>query len=352
MKYAMFAPLMLALAACGGGGSAAVAAGPTPAGVPVTTPTPATGILVGGSVVQLPADAYGPATIAGVTYASADAAQTAPLVNATVIVGPLPIVGATPPATLPPGDVSTTTSAAGTFQALVAVPAAAPVSLEPFVIPQNNILGFVPPATGYYIEVFGAGTDGKSAGTPIPLHRFVAGSLQMNLRVSTISAAEAGALTVVNTDRAANGAGPLIFDQSAEEVARLHASDESTAGYTCHYDTKNVGPSSRYLATGGIGLTGEGLDLSFGPIASTAFQNNENAFMTEKTQVPPGGHFLNVVDTSHIWSGIAATQSVASPGFFNIDYDFVTPNALSTVVASFGYPTTGDCPPGTINNNS
>jgi uncharacterized protein YkwD len=356
--------MVLALAACGGGAGGTAGAGSTSAiGIPNGSPTPAAtvtpgsspttqpGVTVAGSVVELPVDAYGPAAIAGVTYASADASQTMPLANATVIVGPVPIVGGTPPAPLPAGDVAVMTSASGGFALTPTVAPAAVSSSEPFVVPPDNLAGFVPPATGYYIEVFGAGTDGKTAGAPLPLHRFIAASTSLVLHVSTASAAEAGALAAVNADRAANGAGPLIFDESAEEAARLHAGDESSANYVCHYDTKNVGPSSRYVATGAIGLTGEALALVSGT-GTVAFGFAEAAFLAEKTATPPGGHYLNLVDSAHVWAGLAAVIDASAPAFANVDYELVTPNDTDTVVGASGYPLSTSCPTGSVVNNS
>lgn len=274
-----------------------------------------------------------------------------PLTNATVILGPLPVTGATAPARLAAGDVAATTDGAGNFSAAVLVPPAPPANVEPFVIPPDNILGFTPPVSGYYIEVFGPGTDGKSAGAPLPLHRFVAASQTLLLRVTVASGAEAAALTAVNADRAANNAGPLIFDESAAETARAHASDESAAGYTCHYDAQNAGPASRYLASGGIGLTGEGLALAAGAPA-TAFANAEAAFVAEKMQNPPGAHFLNLIDGAHVWAGLAAVTDVSAPAFANVDYELVTPDANDAAVGAFGYPVTAACPNGTVVNNS
>jgi uncharacterized protein YkwD len=345
--------MVLALAACGGGAGGTTGAGGTNAiGVPGASPTAPPGVLVAGSVVELPADAYGPAAIAGVTYASADATQTAPLANATVIVGPVPITGATPPAQLPAGDVATVTGPAGTFAASVAVAPAAPALAEPFVIPQNNVLGFIPPANGYYVEVFGSGTDGKSAGVPLPLHRFLNVSGPLVLRVSKASAAEAAALAAVNGDRAANAAGPLIFDESAEDVARLHAADATARGtYICHYDASNVGPSSRYLAAGGIGLGGEGVGIATAADATAAFGSVENAFLSEKTASPPGAHFTNLVDPSHLWAGLAATGPSTLPFDFNVDYELITPSAEGSTGGASGYASAG-CPPGIVDNNS
>jgi uncharacterized protein YkwD len=249
------------------------------------------------------------------------------------------------------GDVSATTDTNGAFALTPTIAPAAVSSTEPFVVPPDNLAGFVPPATGYYVEVFGAGTDGRTAGAPLPLHRFLAASTGIVLRVSSASVAEAGALIAVNADRAANGAGPLIFDESAEEAARLHASDESSANYFCHYDTKNVGPSSRYVAAGSIGLTGEALAFVSGT-GSVAFGIAEAAFLGEKTSTPPGGHYLNVVDTAHLWAGLAAVDASVPRAFANVDYELVTPNATDTIVGASGYPLSSLCPAGTVVNNS
>jgi len=286
----------------------------------------------------------------GTTYQSADAGSTTGLANATVVVGPVPIIGATPPATLPAGDVIVTTSATGAFTAMLAVAPAAPTSAEPFVLPTNNITGFAPPAAGYYVEVFAHGADGLSAGVPIPLHRFVAAGSTIALRVTSPSSAEAGALATVNSDRASNaGAAPLTFDESAEEVARLHASDEAARNYYCHYDVRNAGPSSRYLTVGGTGLTGEQLDAPTGTTAVEGFANAEAAFLAEKAESPPGGHYAGLVDSAHTWAGLA---SIAISGGFQVDYELITPNAQDSVVGSSGYPVTSGCPTGTLDNNS
>jgi uncharacterized protein YkwD len=346
------------LVACGGGGSSSPnpplgQVTPTPTATPSKAPQ---SYVVGGTVVQLPVDGYGPTTIDGISYQSADATQTSPLNGATVVVGPVPIVGATAPATLPTGDVAATTNASGAFTATLAVAPTAPSSAEPFVVPPDNLSGTTPPATGYYVQVFGVGTDGLSAGTLLPVHRFLAMSTSLALRITTASSAEAAALAAVNSDRASNaGAGPLIFDESAEEVARLHASDESNQGYYCHYDTKNVGPSSRYLASVGLGLTGEALALPGSGVSTAvaAFEDAEAEFLAEKSDTPPGAHYTNLVDSGHLWAGLAAVPTNEfSGGFYAVDYDLVTPNDEDTTVGVAGYSTASTCPPGTAFNNS
>jgi uncharacterized protein YkwD len=346
------------LAACGGGGGGSSGGGgPTPP-TPTPTATPATYSL-SGTVLQIPSDAYGPTTIMGTTYQSADAGNTTPLANAIVVVGPVPIVGATPPATLPAGDVGVTTSATGAFTATLAAAPAPPSTAEPFVLPSNNITGFAPPASGYYVEVFARGADGLSAGVPIPVHRFVAAGSPTVLRVTSPTSAEAGALATVNADRANNaGASPLTFDEAAEEVARLHASDMALQQYACHYDQRNVGPSSRFLAVGGIGLTGETIGGSAGTTTpAQGFAQIEADVVNEKTQSPPGGHYANLTDVAHQWAGLAAATNPAWAGTqyagdYDVDYELVTPSAQDSVVASSGYPVASGCPTGTTDNNS
>jgi hypothetical protein len=132
----------------------------------------------------------------------------------------------------------------------------------------------------------------------------------------------------------------------------MHASDEAASGYTCHYDTHEVGPASRYLAAGGLGLTGEGLSLAYGPTAAAAFAANEAAVLAEGGNVPPGAHFANLIDPSHAWAGVAAEPSVIAPGFFQVDVELVTPGGHSTVIAPAGYPVTSGCPAGTSANAS
>ena len=145
------------LAACGGSGGGSA---PAPVPVPATLATAAASTNVAGSISLVAGD--------GITLS--------PLVRATVVIGPVPVTGATAPASVPPGDVVAITDATGTFGAALGVAPAAPSAIEPFVIPANNALAFVPPVAGYYVEVFGEHADGASAGIAIPLHRFVAAS--------------------------------------------------------------------------------------------------------------------------------------------------------------------------------
>ena len=323
---------------------------------------PTQGVTVAGTVMEMPSDAYGPATMNGTTYASADALQTKPLVGATVVIGPVPVLGATLPPVLPVSDVVTTTNATGAFSATLTVQPSVPTfssanyinMVQPtFALPTNNVTHFAPPAIGYYVEVFGAGSDGISAGEAIPLHRFLPASTSLALRVTTPTKDEASALAVLNVDRARNGVGALIFDESAQEAARLHATDQIRNTYgICHYDRQNIGPVSRYLNVGGIGLTGEAIGAEFGTAtaAAHAFSAIEAAFLSEKASTPSGGHYTNLVDPPHLWAGLAAVESATG---VQVAYELVTPpGAKESVVGASGYPVTNSCPIGIADNNS
>jgi len=315
-------------------------------------------VQVAGTVSLLPSDGFGPVTMLGVTYAF-DSSGTA-LAGATVIIGPVPVVGATPPATVPAGDISAVTNGSGAFSVTVPSAAIAPVltpdysntPIATLVIPTNNITNFAAPASGYFVEVFGVGTDGVSAGVPIPLHAFLGASTSMNLHVTSAASAEASALALANADRLSNaGASPLTFDEAAEEAARLHARDQALNSYACHYDQHNVGPVSRYLNVGGIGLTGENLGGSAGTTtALAAFQQGEADVLSEKSENPQGGHYLNLVDASHVWAGLAADLSL-TPNAYYLDYEFVSPPSSIDSGGSINY-VLDDCPAGITVNGS
>jgi hypothetical protein len=84
------------------------------------------------------------------------------------------------------------------------------------------------------------------------------------------------------------------------------------------------------------------------------FQTAETAFMSEKTQTPPGGHYTNNVDVAHLWAGLAVVPYSATSMYVgaSVDYELVTPSAQDSIVGSSGYIVSPGCPSGTTNNNS
>jgi uncharacterized protein YkwD len=333
------------LAACSGGGNTAQFAGatygvaPAPGATASATPIPGP-VNVSGTVVSIPVGTYG-----------ASAPQT-PLAGAVVVIGPTLVLGATPPPLAPAGDVMTTTGPGGTYSATVANGPAAPVSTQAtYVYPVNDLSGVTPPLSGYYVSVFASGSNGTAAGAPLPVHAFsgvgVGGALATQ-RVTIASPDEANFLALVNLNRTTANplALPLIFDETAEEAARLHANDEATNAYYCHYDTQNRGPSSRYLGLLAIGQDDENIGKTSGDDAPTSYTTVEAQFMAEAPT--NGGHYTNIIDSTHAWAGLAVV--VADPTDQYVDQEFVSPHGTGPYIyANFAG---SSCPPGIVANNS
>ena len=265
-----------------------------------------------------------------------------------MIVGPTLILGATPPPTLPAGDVQATTDASGNYSVTIAAapvaPDASPDAL--FVIPGQNLSGVTPPARGYYISVFASGVDGKSANTPLPVHAFsaITANALATQRVTTSTTDEAANLAYLNAARVkANPSAPvLIFDEIAQEVAREHVQDEAAKGYSCHYDTANVGPESRYLRGFGLGSEDENWGVSGGS-AQSAYSSIVDLFISEG---PGGAHYDNIVSATRLWAGVST--ALQANGSQHTDDELVIPHGT----VQYLYPTNNSCPAGTVANNS
>jgi uncharacterized protein YkwD len=151
--------------------------------------------------------------------------------------------------------------------------------------------------SGYYVSVYATGTDGLSAGVPMPLHAFVqyvAGSPNRILNVTTPTTYEANFLAQVNKDRAASGAGPVYFDEYTEEAARIHANEMLTGQYQCHYNSLAEGPPTRFNQVYGLGQDGE--NISTAPSVTTpdaAWASAESGMLSGG---PGEGHHDNIVD--------------------------------------------------------
>ena len=335
------------LSACNGAGNTAQL---TPGAISIptgsvssgpATPSPSPGpTALSGSVVAIANTAFG-----------SGATQT-PLAGAVVVIGPTLIVGATPPAVLPAGDVSATTDAAGHYAATLTSAQVAPTAAQAAYNPSlNDLSGVVPPARGFYVAVFASGADGKSANVPLPVHAFSAvssGGVLATQRVTTVTADEANFLALVNTDRVAANpiAQPMIFDEYAQEAARLHASEEALGNYYCHYNALNVGPGSRYLTLLAVGLDDENVGKTSGQDTPGSYQLVESQFIGEASTT--GGHYANIVDAPRTWAGV--TTYFAGPTAQYVDQELVSAHGTGAYV----YPnfTGNQCPAGVVPNNS
>jgi Cysteine-rich secretory protein family len=250
-------------------------------------------------------------------FAADGGAAGVPIAGATVVVGPRLIVGATPPAVIPRGDVTATTARDGTYA-----------------------------ATGYdgrgttYVVVFPPAGDGH-----VSLHAraAVADNGIRPLYLYAPTAAETAELALIAGDRAANGAGPLVPDEIAFETARAHADFMAANGYYQHcipatrcdvvatfpteppssFPPRYVSPNDLYTALGGalelapganwtenfyVGWPSSNASYASWPVA-------DGWFMAEKCNVTascPNGpveggyvkHYKNIVDPAHTWVGL------------------------------------------------
>ena len=326
------------LTSCGsGGGGTSSSSTIPPVGASTPTPMPTlTPVPVTGKVVAIPAGSYGPT------------ATQSTLSGAVVIVGPSLVIGATPPPTLPSGDVQATTDASGSYSVSLATAPVVPnaATNAAFIVPGLNLSGFTPPTSGYYISVFAVGADGKSANTTLPVHAFsaVTNGTLVTQRVTTATVDEAANLAYLNAARVkANPAAPvLIFDESAEETAREHVQDMAANKFLCHYDLKNVGPYSRYLRMSGLGVDGE--NVGFG---SAGAPQAEYATMVDReiAQGPGEGHYENIINANNLWAGVSTAAN--SLGNISTDDELISPHATF-----FGTYTSLYCPTGILANGS
>ena len=249
-------------------------------------------------------------------FAGDGGAAGAPIAGATVVVGPRLIAGATPPPALPRGDVAATTAPDGRYA-----------------------------VTGYdgrgttYVMVFPPPGDGH-----VSLHAraAVADDGIRPLYLYAPAAAEIAELALITIDRAANGAGPLVPDETAFETARAHADFMAANGYYQHcipatrcdavatfpaeppssYPSRYASPNDLYAALGGaleLGPTNWTENFYVGwPSGSASYASwpvADGWFMAEKCNITascPNGpvaggyvkHYKNIVNPAHTWVGL------------------------------------------------
>lgn len=281
------------LVACGGGGGGSTP--PTGGGGGAPSTAPSTGGVTGAS----PSAAASSSPIA--TQAAGkvvDYTTGAGLSGATVYVGSTLIYGATPPATTPAGDVKATTATDGTFT-LASAPGttsfgcvlpnpAAPTTSNGVVSTCTaNVMVFTSDHITLHAPIV-LGTGANSVGT---------------LQVSTASANDTAWLAAINTDRANNGAGPVVLDERMMEAARLwivYATSTTTGGDVI----ANAPAPYTQMATvlGSLGsynvVTYE--NYTGGNSSSTGVTAEAN-FASEG---PTGPHFSTIINPAQKWVGL------------------------------------------------
>lgn len=282
------------LVACGGGGGTST---------PVVTDSPPGASRATPSTTPTPLPLSGVVRDLGAQRFSGDGASPGPAIaGATVVVGPVLITGATPPATLPAGDVAAVTAADGSFT-----------------------IGGVATVNASYVMVFPSAGD-----THVSLHDVakITGTALQPLHLYNPRADEIAELAQTNTDRAQNGnAPPVIFDEAAFETARAHADFENVNGYYQHcipstncyvnvtpqappptYAPQYVSPDDLYNYLNGAKAQPAGLNAienaCYG--GGSTWASCDNFFMAEKAGPIGGtqGHYQNIIGASHVWLGL------------------------------------------------
>jgi hypothetical protein len=262
--------LAAALAACGGGGGSSPS--PTPPIGPISTPTP----------TASPSSSSTPGT--GVTSATGtivDYDSGAAIANATVIVGPTVIVGATPPATLPSGDVTTTTNASGTFSTAVQSGA-------------GNIMVFT---TDGHATLHAPATYTASA-----VHAF--GTLKLSMPTSD----DVAWLAAINSDRANNGAPPVVFDELLLEATRLWNNYEAVNNRYVDTDTAAPAPYTTSITVYGslVQAINGGSLANFNVVVAqneTGGANGVGAEANFRAEGTTGPHFSTIINPAQKWVG-------------------------------------------------
>ena len=276
------------LAACGGGStSVSTVAGVAPVGgapsaaasAPVPAPSP----------TALPTTSTQSSAGRVVDYTSG-----APIANAIVYVGQTLILGATPPPTVPAGDVQTTTAADGTFSIRNLTPTTIACVLPNPTAPTTSN-GVVSTCTAN-VMVFT--TDHITLHTPIQLSAPIG-----TLKVSTASANDTAWLQAINNDRAKYGAAPVVMDERLMEAARLWNAYEAANGRSADTDTLAPAPYSTSVSLSGSfgGYDDQVAQNGTGGSSSTSSgQFAESQFATEG---PTGPHFSTIIAGSERWTG-------------------------------------------------
>jgi uncharacterized protein YkwD len=266
-----------------GGASSQPTASPTPTFSPSPTPSPTVAPSVGVTAVGRIVDDNG-----------------AGIANATVVISNTRFTGPTPP----PGSTAPTavTNADGTFT--VSGLAIGTVFLK---APGNS-----------YVHVFGGpGRPVFHALLPISAGANQLGSIRLTMLTATELAWLNDPVHGINADRAANGVGPVFFDEYIVEEARFWAKYEAAHAYQGHtcpttdascVDTFTYSSAKPgYFSGGAQNLAEEG--------SSTNWAAAESAFLSEKANCPNGvavncpasettGHFLNLVDPTFVGVGL------------------------------------------------
>jgi len=134
------------------------------------------------------------------------------------------------------------------------------------------------------------------------------------------------ALSQINSDRAANGTGPVALDYN--QAAQQHADSMLYYGYFSHYDTQGYKPYMRYTLLGGLGADFENVayfSYSVNHFTSTAavegaIRTLENSMVYNDSSCCANGHRYNILSPIHnaVSIGVAYNSTTV---FFDEEFE-------------------------------
>ena len=170
-------------------------------------------------------------------------------------------------------------------------------------VPAGNRIGTV------WVSIDGVGSEGP--GKLLQLQAEVGRELPRTLDAvlpeteyfSDIAAAEASALSCLNSDRVGQGLPELELDEELSYVARAHSTDMKEQGFFAH-QSPTTGLASDRLRDAGYAATRNGENLAF----------NDSIAEAESSLMESVGHRRNIVNTSFTHVGIGLARSNGPSG--------------------------------------
>jgi hypothetical protein len=243
IRPAILALFMLpALTACGGGGGS-----PPPTSAPTAVPTHSPVLASAtGKVLDLGNQPTQPISANGGTTASlySPAPYGPPIAGASVVVGPVLITGATPPPSLPTGDVIAKTAADGTY------------AVAGFDASQHDYVMVFPASGDTHVPLHEDANVGS--GQIRPLYLTTLGNVNLDPTFPTPNDNELGLLNELNSLRASSRLQQLTPDEALVEAARywlIFTRANNYFDYCIPGCTPAHNPAPAMAAVGAVDLT-------------------------------------------------------------------------------------------------
>jgi Cysteine-rich secretory protein family len=155
------------------------------------------------------------------------------------------------------------------------------------------------------------------------------GATSRTVQLVPVTPSLASWLTLVNSDRMANGAGPLQLDNGLMMAAWDHAVDMGVHAYFAHFDPHGFAPTTRSLMLGSMVIAAE--DIAVG---QPTYVQAEASFMAERLKLPHqspsdcatdynlADHYCDIITPSHNWLGLGIADVPGSPYKTYFDQEF------------------------------